>query len=63
MNLSARLRKLESLRDTGTVHVVQGYSDAEHDAGIAELISTHRATPDSLFVCIMKFGDRNGNCS
>lgn len=56
MNLSTRLRKLESLRDTGAVHVVQGHSDAEHETQIAELIAAHRATPASLFVCIMKFG-------
>lgn len=63
MNLSARLRRLEAARDTGSLHVMHGYSDAEHEARIAELIAAHRATPAGLFVCIMKFGDRDGTRS
>jgi hypothetical protein len=63
MNLSTRLRRLEAAHDAGSLHVVLGHSDTEHDARIAELIAAHRATPASLFVCIMKFGDRDGKRS
>ena len=47
----------------GPCFVMHGYSDAEHEARIAELIAAHRATPAGLFVCIMKFGDRDGTRS
>ncbi len=58
MNLAARISRLESQRDTGGFFVVQGHSRADHKERIAELIASNVATPNSLFVCIMKFGDR-----
>jgi hypothetical protein len=33
-------------------------SRAEHQQRIAELIASNVAAPKSLFICIMKFGER-----
>ena len=38
--------------------VVQGYRRAEHQERISELIASNVATAKSLFICIMKFGER-----
>ena len=59
MSLASRLSRLEAARDEHEVFVVQGHSSEDHDARIAELIDAGRATPNSLFVCIKKFGDRD----
>jgi hypothetical protein len=58
MNLSARISRLEGQRDLGRPFLVQGRSEAEHEERIAELIAANVATPNSLFVCIMKRGER-----
>ena len=58
MSLAARIARLEGQRDTGAFFVVQGHSRAEHKERIAELIAANVATAKSLFVCIMKFGER-----
>jgi hypothetical protein len=57
MSLAARIARLEGQRDIGGFFVVQGHSRTEHKERIAELIAANVATPKSLFICIMKFGD------
>ena len=59
MNPASRLSRLEAARDQHGVFVVHGRSSADHDARIAELIDAGCATPNSLFVCIKKYGDRH----
>jgi hypothetical protein len=58
MSLQARIARLEGQRDTGGFFVVQGHSRDEHKERIAELIAANVATAKSLFICIMKFGER-----
>jgi hypothetical protein len=56
MRLSSRLTKLETAqRGQDGVFVVSGYSHEEHQRQIDELITSGKAAPDSLFVCIKKF--------
>jgi len=59
MSLASRLCRLEAARDGHAVFVVKGHSSDEHDARIAELIDAGQATPNSLFVCIKKPGERH----
>jgi len=59
MSLATRVARLEAQHDHGAFFVVEGYTNEEHQAGIAELIDSKVATANSLFVCIQKFGDRN----
>ena len=56
MSLASRLSRLEAARDVHAVFVVYGLSSEEHEGRMAELIDAGRATPNSLFVCIKKFG-------
>jgi hypothetical protein len=58
MSLATRIARLEGQRDVGGFFVVEGHSQAEHQERIAELIASNHATAKSLFICIMKFGDR-----
>lgn len=57
MKLHARIARLEGQREPGGVFVVQGLTHVEDDERIAELIAAGVATPNSLFVCIMKRGE------
>jgi hypothetical protein len=57
MNLASRIARLEGQRDVGGLFVVKGHSRAEHKERISELIASNVATPNSLFICIMKFGE------
>ncbi|MGY3531453.1 hypothetical protein [Bradyrhizobium sp. USDA 4452] len=58
MKLATRLAKLEEVTRRGRrgLFVVSGHSNAEHREKIDALITSGRADPDSLFVCLMKFG-------
>jgi hypothetical protein len=53
-----RLEKLEAISSpSARVVVVQGRSDAEHEAEIVALKASGAATERDLFVCIMRFVD------
>jgi hypothetical protein len=58
VSLATRIARLEESHDSGTFFVVRGHSKAEHKKRIAELIAANEATPQSLFICIMQFGNR-----
>jgi hypothetical protein len=58
VSLATRISRLEEGRDAGACFVVHGHSKAEHKERIAELIAANEATAQSLFICIMQFGNR-----
>ena len=52
--IERRIEKLER-GSSGSVFVVSGHSDEEHQRQIDEAIACGKAAPDSLSVCIKKF--------
>ena len=56
-----RLRRLEAATlPRSRVVVVDGYTDAEHEAKIAALKARGEASERDLIVCIRKFCEREG---
>jgi|HubBroStandDraft_2_1064218.scaffolds.fasta_scaffold127670_3 hypothetical protein len=56
--LRNRITRLETIvtHKEPRVVVVTGYSEADHDRAIAELIENGAAQERDLFVCLMRFG-------
>ena len=58
--IGTRIARLETVAPGAKprVVVVSGYSEADHESAIADLIARGEARKHDLFVCLMRFGNR-----